>query len=79
MLGDLEVESSDPQGPFLKTEFNRDGDSYRSPLSNKYFPSAEGYVPHGELRRIEEVGNVLFTEYTKLYYGVGAVSSFFVS
>lgn len=55
-----EVETSDPNGPFLKTEFNRDGDSYRSPLSNKYFPESEGYLPQGELRRIEEIGNVLF-------------------
>ncbi len=72
-----EVEHSDPLGPFLKTEFNRDGDAYRSPLSNKYFPESEGYQPHGDLRRIEEIGNVLFTEYTKLYYGAGAISSFF--
>ena len=74
-----EVETSDPNGPFLKTEFNRDGDSYRSPLSNKYFPESEGYLPQGELRRIEEIGNVLFAEYTKLYYGNGAISNFLVT
>jgi hypothetical protein len=78
-LPNAEVETSDPNGPFLKTEFNRDGDSYRSPLSNKYFPESEGYLPQGELRRIEEIGNVLFAEYTKLYYGNGAISNFFVT
>jgi hypothetical protein len=55
------VDTSDPLGPFLKTEFNRDGDAYRSPLSNKYFPESEGYLPKGELRGIEEIGNVLFS------------------
>ena len=78
-LPNTELETSDPNGPFLKTEFNRDGDSYRSPLSNKYFPESEGYLPQGELRRIEEIGNVLFAEYTKLYYGNGAISNFFVT
>lgn len=31
------------------------------------------------MRRIEEVGNILFNEYAKLYYGTGSVSSFFVN
>jgi capping protein beta len=26
---------------FLKCEYNRDGDSYRSPWSNKYFPTPQ--------------------------------------
>lgn len=75
-----EIEDADPDHPFLKTEFNRDGDSYRSPITNSYYPESEGgYVPTGELRKIEELGNVLFGEYTKLYYGNSALGSFYVS
>jgi hypothetical protein len=36
----------DPKGEFIMCEQNRDGDSYRSPLSNKYFPETEdGKLP----------------------------------
>ena len=35
----LEIEIDTDSGrEFLKCEYNRDGDSYRSPFSNKYFP-----------------------------------------
>jgi capping protein beta len=27
--------------PFLKSEYNKDGDSYRSPWTNQYFPPIE--------------------------------------
>lgn len=30
--------------PFLKCEYNRDGDSWRSPISNTYFPPLEADV-----------------------------------
>lgn len=74
-----EIEHADPDRPFLKTEFNRDGDSYRSCLTNAYHPSAEGYTPSPQFRRAEEVANDLFAEYTKLYYGPTAVGSFFLT
>lgn len=36
---DIETELDTVTGrDFLKCEYNRDGDSYRSPWSNKYFP-----------------------------------------
>ena len=38
----LEVEIDSKNGrEFLKCEYNRDGDAYRSPWSNKYFPESE--------------------------------------
>lgn len=46
-----EIEDADPDRPFLKSEFNRDGDSYRSPHTNTYVPTTEGgYAPTGQLR-----------------------------
>ena len=32
---------------FLSCEYNKDGDSYRSPFSNKYYPAIDdaGYTP----------------------------------
>jgi capping protein beta len=74
-----EIDNSDPNLPFLKTEFNRDGDSYRSPHSNIYHPPTQGgYTPQGTFRQLEELGNILFSEYIKLYYGGNAVGSFYV-
>jgi capping protein beta len=35
----LEITNADDGRPFLKHEFNRDGDSYRSPHDNKYYPA----------------------------------------
>ena len=65
---------------FIKTEFNRDGDEYRSPYSNIYFPptTAENYIPSSTLREFEVKGNQLFKEYTKLYYE-GGVGNFYVN
>ena len=39
---------------FIKSEYNRDGDSYRSPWSNEYFPETESdFYPTKKLRRME--------------------------
>lgn len=66
---------------FLKTEFNRDGDEYRSPHSNTYFPATtaeNAYYPIPQLRDFEIKGNLLFQEYTKLYYE-GGIGNFYVN
>ncbi len=63
---------------FIATEFNREGDSFRSPFTNQYYPPVEdGYQPSESSRQLESKGNELFQEYTMLYYD-SAVSSFFV-
>lgn len=71
----------DPEGKFLCCEFNRDGDSYRSPFSNQYFPpSEEGeedtmkQIPK-ELRIIEEELNKIFKYYVKSYYTPSTICS----
>ena len=43
--------NDDPRGVFLCCEFNRDGDSYRSPISNKYYPTPED---ESEMKSIPE-------------------------
>lgn len=44
---------------FLKCEYNRDGDSYRSPWSNKYFPqgSEDSIFPSNDLLALEQKAN----------------------
>lgn len=59
----------DPKGEFIMCEQNRDGDSYRSPISNKYFPPTDdAKYPSAPLRQLEETLNKMFKIYVKLYY-----------
>jgi len=60
---------------YLLCDYNRDGDSYRSPWSNKYDPPLEdGAVPSPELRKLEVTANDVFDIYRDLYFE-GGVSS----
>lgn len=60
---------------YLLCDYNRDGDSYRSPWSNKYDPPLDdGAVPSAELRKLEFVANEVFDIYRDLYFE-GGVSS----
>ena len=60
---------------FLKHEYNRDGDSYRSPWSNRYFPEAsashEAVFPSSELLQLESKFNDVFHRYAALYFDTG--------
>ena len=61
--------NEDPLGDFITCEQNRDGDSYRSPFSNKYFPPTEdAKYPSPPLRKLEESFNQIFKNYAKAYY-----------
>jgi len=60
---------------YLLCDYNRDGDSYRSPWSNKYDPHLpDGAVPSKRLRDIEVQANDVFDIYRDLYFE-GGVSS----
>jgi capping protein beta len=60
---------------YLLCDYNRDGDSYRSPWSNKYDPPLDdGQLPSAELRKLEIVANEVFDIYRDLYFE-GGVSS----
>jgi len=64
--------------PFLLCDYNRDGDSYRSPWSNKYDPPIEdGALPSERMRAMEENANEVLSIYRELYFD-GGVSSVFM-
>jgi len=66
--------------PFILCDYNRDGDSYRSPWSNSYFPAAEdNVVPAPALRKLEMEANDIFDTYRKLYFDTGTSSVYFFS
>ncbi|KAI8373159.1 F-actin-capping protein subunit beta [Radiomyces spectabilis] len=60
---------------YLICDYNRDGDSYRSPWSNEYDPELpDGTLPSPSLRKLEVAANDAFDTYRELYYA-GGVSS----
>ncbi|KAJ5224209.1 uncharacterized protein N7469_007712 [Penicillium citrinum] len=61
---------------YLLCDYNRDGDSYRSPWSNEFDPPLDdGTVPSEKVRKLEVAANEAFDVYRELYYegGVGSV------
>jgi len=63
---------------FVLCDYNRDGDSYRSPWSNEYFPAMDdGFLPSKRLRDMEVTANSLFDTYRKLYFEGGHSSAYF--
>lgn len=68
---------------FVVCDYNRDGDSYRSPYSNKYFDPETGrqtnqdFFPSEELRKLEETANVVFDRYRDQYFQGGISSVYF--
>lgn len=62
---------------YLLCDYNRDGDSYRSPWSNEYEPAIEdGFKPSARLRLLEEKCNLVFDTYRNLYYEGGVSSAY---
>ncbi|USW54687.1 Putative F-actin-capping protein subunit beta [Septoria linicola] len=66
---------------YLCCDYNRDGDSYRSPWSNEFEPSipeedAAELVPSGRVRRMEETLNQGVDVYRELYYEGGISSAY---
>jgi len=68
------------QKEFLKHEYNRDGDSFRSPWSNTYFPAAPDctFFPSSGLLQLEQKANQLFADYVQSYYDYALSSVYFV-
>ena len=65
-------------GNFICCEYNREGDSYRYPGTNNYYPPLENINPQNEnLLDLEIKLNKLFKIYTKFYYSENAISSVF--
>ncbi|KAF2459717.1 F-actin-capping protein subunit beta [Lineolata rhizophorae] len=65
---------------FLCCDYNRDGDSWRSPWSNEFEPpveDGEGVVPSERVRRMEVRANEAFDVYRELYFEGGVSSVYF--
>ncbi|XP_045162763.1 F-actin-capping protein subunit beta-like isoform X2 [Mercenaria mercenaria] len=63
---------------FLLCDYNRDGDSYRSPWSNSYDPPLDdGTIPSEKLRKLEIDANSAFDQYREMYFE-GGVSSVYL-
>lgn len=75
----LKVEKDEKTGKtYVLCDYNRDGDSYRSPWSNEYYPAVDdGFKPSKELREMETVANSLFDTYRKMYFDTGHSSAYF--
>ncbi|GMH54174.1 hypothetical protein TrRE_jg1074 [Triparma retinervis] len=76
----LSVSSTSPTSAraYLLSDYNRDGDSYRNPWTNKYEPQIEdGFKPSAALRELEVSFNEIFDSYRDLYYE-GGVSSVYL-
>lgn len=63
---------------YLLCDYNRDGDSYRSPWSNVYDPPFdEGIQPSDRLRKLEIEANSAFEQYREMYFEGGVSSVYF--
>lgn len=63
---------------YLVCDYNRDGDSYRSPWSNEFDPPIDdGTVPSERTRKLEIAANEAFDVYRGLYYEGGVGSTYF--
>jgi capping protein beta len=63
---------------YLLCDYNRDGDSYRSPWTNTYDPALEdGAMPSEKLRSLEIKANEAFDQYREMYFE-GGVSSVYL-
>uniref|UniRef100_A0A8R1HJV4 F-actin-capping protein subunit beta n=1 Tax=Caenorhabditis japonica TaxID=281687 RepID=A0A8R1HJV4_CAEJA len=63
---------------YLLCDYNRDGDSYRSPWSNTYDPPLEdGQLPTEKRRKMEIEANAAFESYRDLYFEGGVSSVYF--
>jgi len=66
---------AETQRDYLLCDYNRDGDSYRSPWSNNYHPALpDGQKPSARTREIEIAANNAFDTYRDLYYETGVSS-----
>ncbi|BGP19351.1 hypothetical protein JCM10213_006857 [Rhodosporidiobolus nylandii] len=74
----VQVDGRASSREYLVCDYNRDGDSYRSPWSNTYDPPlADGTEPSPKLRKLEVAMNDAFDVYRDLYYE-GGVSSVYL-
>jgi len=72
------LKDSETGKDYLLCDYNRDGDSYRSPWSNTYDPPlTDGATPSDSLRDLEVSANAAFDSYREMYYE-GGISSVYL-
>ncbi|CAI4232071.1 unnamed protein product [Auanema sp. JU1783] len=63
---------------YLMCDYNRDGDSYRSPWTNTFDPPVEDpQLPTEKLRKLEIEANAAFASYRDMYFEGGVSSVYF--
>ena len=63
---------------YLLCDYNRDGDSWRSPWSNEFEPSVpDAELPSERVRKMEVKANEAFDVYRELYFEGGISSVYF--
>lgn len=63
---------------YLKCDYSRDGNSYRSPWTNQYDPPlSDGTLPSDRLRKLEVEANSAFDLYRDMYFEGGVSSVYF--
>jgi len=70
----LKVQKDSSGKEFVLCEYNRDGDSFRSPWTNEYVPPHEdedGLKPAADLRKLEIAFNAIFDVYRRQYFQTG--------
>lgn len=79
----LKIAVDNENNNYLLCDYNRDGDSYRSPWTNHYLPPLPigpdgegGLIPSTKLRDLEVQMNTAFDQYRKFYYGKGISSCY---
>jgi len=72
------LKDSETGKDYLLCDYNRDGDSYRSPWSNTYDPPLpDGAKPSEQLRELELNANAAIDSYREMYYE-GGISSVYL-
>jgi capping protein beta len=75
----LEICTDDSMGKFIKSVYNKFGDSFRSPWTNKFFPPVEQAIYPPEIFRGMEISfNEIYAIFARMYYGEDAISSVYV-
>ncbi|PAV82718.1 hypothetical protein WR25_16139 [Diploscapter pachys] len=63
---------------YLLCDYNRDGDSYRSPWTNQFDPPIEdAQLPSEKMRKLEVEANAAFESYRDMYFEGGVSSVYF--
>jgi capping protein beta len=73
----LKIGTDSKGNAYIHCDYNRDADSYRSPLTNEYKPPVKGgAVPPPHLRSLELIATRGFQSYLHHYFDNGVVSCY---